>query len=109
MELDCAGRADAATEKSMHWSALFTMPKMKERQESLASHWAWHASAVVIPLGSERGVALPLPDGAEPHTSRRWRGEPETEAMRTEAAMILVKDCILKVVDLVVVVEMIMK
>lgn len=49
-----------------------------------------------MPLGWEKGAALPLPDGADPHISRGCSGKPETAAMRTDAVMILVKDCIVK-------------
>lgn len=38
--LVCVGMADAATEYSIHSSALFTIPKMKERHDVLASHCA---------------------------------------------------------------------
>jgi hypothetical protein len=50
----------------MHSSALFTIPKMKERQAELALHCARHAAAVVIPVGWDMGLWLPLPDGALP-------------------------------------------
>ncbi len=53
----------------MHSSALFTIPKTKERQAELASHCARQAAAVVIPVGCERGVWLPLPAGAVPQVS----------------------------------------
>jgi hypothetical protein len=54
--LACFGIADAATEKSMHSLALFTIPKMKERQAELALHCARHAAAVVIPVGWDIGL-----------------------------------------------------
>jgi hypothetical protein len=84
----------------MHSTTLLTIPKTKDWQLELASHWARHAWAVVMPLGWERGVALPLPEGAEPQVSRTLRGEAEAAPMKAEAAMILVKDCILMVEEM---------
>jgi hypothetical protein len=56
----------------MQLSALFTIPKMKERQAEFALHCARQAAALVIPLGCERGVWLPLPDGALPQVCLLW-------------------------------------
>jgi hypothetical protein len=67
----------------------------------LASHWFWHAAAVVIPVGLESGCWLPLPAGALPHVLRTWIGEPETVARRAEAAMMVVKACILIEFDVI--------
>lgn len=83
----------------MHLMALSTMPKTKDWQEVLASHLARQASALFTPEGCERTAWLVLPLGAVPQTSRVERekiGEPETAVSMAEAAMIVVKDCILK-------------
>jgi hypothetical protein len=63
----------------------------------LASHCAWQAEAVVMPVGCERGVWLPLPAGALPHVARAasWMGDAETPATRAEAARMEVNDCML--------------
>lgn len=79
----------------LHLSTLLTRPKTKDWQEELASHCAWQDAAVVIPVGCERGCWLPLPAGALPQVLRTWIGELETVARRAEAAMIVVKVCIL--------------
>jgi hypothetical protein len=80
----------------MHLTALFTMPKTKDWQDALAVQLAWHALAVVIPLGWERGCWLPLPVGAPPQVLRSWRGELETVARRAEAVIrTVVNECIL--------------
>jgi hypothetical protein len=81
----------------MHSSALLTMPKTKDRQEALESHCAWHADAVVMPVGCDRGVWLPLPAGALPHVARAasLTGDAETPAMRADAATMEVNECML--------------
>ena len=68
----------------------------------MASHCAWQADAVVMPVGCERGVWLPLPAGALPHVARAasLMGDAETPAMRAEAAMMVVNDCMLMEEDL---------
>jgi hypothetical protein len=74
------------------------MPNTKDIQEVLASHCTWQAAAVVMPLGCERGVWLPLPSGALPHVARAASliGFAEAHAMRAEAAMMVVNDCMMK-------------
>ena len=54
----------------MHSSTELTIPKTKDSQEELSSHCAWHADAVVIPVGCDKGVWLPLPEGTAPQVSR---------------------------------------
>lgn len=79
----------------MHSSTLLTMPKTKDWHEALASHEAWQALAVVIPVGWESGVCEVLPEGALPQVALAWIGDPETLAMKAEAAMmVLVNECI---------------
>lgn len=83
----------------MHSGTLFTRPNRKDSQPDKASHLSWHAAAVSIPEGWERGVALPLPSGAAPQVSRALRrGVPETmvAAKRAEAAMMVVNGCMVK-------------
>lgn len=72
-----------------------TRPKTKDWQDPLASHWAWHAAAVAMPVGWEMGVWLPLEVGALPQVLRALRGDPETEAMKAEAARMVVKVCMI--------------
>lgn len=100
--LDCLGTEAAATEYSIHLSALLTMPNTKDKQEVLASHCAWQVAAVVMPVGCDRGVWLPLPAGALPHAARAasLMGDAEAVEMRAEPAMMAVKNCMLMEVDL---------
>lgn len=74
------------------------MPKTNDWQEVLASHWAWQAWAVVIPDGWESGTWLPLPAGALPQVLRCWMGDAEIVARRVEAARMVVKEYIWRMV-----------
>lgn len=71
---------------------------MNDRHEVLESHCPWQAAAVVMPLGCEKGVRFPLPAGVLPHVARAASliGFAEAPAMRAEAAMMVVKDCMAK-------------
>ena len=85
----CAGTSAAATENSMHSSSLLTMPKTKDRQESLASQLAWQALAVVMPVGWDSGVAEPEPLGTLPQVLRTWRGAADARLRRPLARRIV--------------------
>jgi hypothetical protein len=49
----------------------------------------------ILPVGCKRGVCAVVPAGVTPQSERRTTGDAETEMRRAEAAMKLVKDCIL--------------